>query len=146
MAAQPKTQQAKALLARVLTDDQMLDMVASGWTLERIAGHVETLTGTKLSKYYICKALQATGDRYAEAKRLQAQMHAERVAAIAEEVEQGKLDPASARVASDNRKWVASKLDPATYSERAQIDVAVTDVTALHLAQLRDRLKTVATQ
>jgi hypothetical protein len=61
-------------------------------------------------------------------------------------VEDGKIDSSSARVASDNRKWLASKLDPSTYSDKAQLDIAVTDVTALHLAALRDRLKTVNSQ
>ena len=143
---QPKTAQVKALLTRSLTKEQLLDMVANGWTLKRIGEHVGTLTGTAVSPYYVCKTLQQWPDEYSHAKKAQAEYHAARIAEIADEVEQGKLDPASARVASDNRKWVASKLDPSTYSDRVEINANITDVTQLHLAQLRDRLRVVSTQ
>jgi hypothetical protein len=146
MAAQPKTQQHKQLITRTLSEDQLLDMVATGWSQQRIATHVSELVGQPVSQYYICKTLQSFGDRYQEAKKAQAEYHAARVADLADKVEDGKIDSSSARVASDNRKWLASKLDPSTYSDKAQLDIAVTDVTALHLAALRDRLKTVVTQ
>ena len=144
--AQPKTQQHKQLITKTISEDQLLDMVATGWSQQRIATHVSELIGQPVSQYYICKTLQSFGDRYQEAKKAQAEYHAARVADLADKVEDGKIDSSSARVASDNRKWLASKLDPSTYSDKAQLDIAVTDVTALHLAALRDRLKTIATQ
>ena len=146
MAAQPKTQQHKQLITKTISEDQLLDMVATGWSQRRIADHVSQLVGQPVSQYYVCKTLQTFGDRYQEAKKAQAEYHAERIADLADKVEDGKIDSSSARVASDNRKWLASKLDPSTYSDKAQLDIAVTDVTALHLAALRDRLKTVGTQ
>jgi hypothetical protein len=146
MAAQPKTQQHKQLITRTVSEEQLLDMVATGWSQRRIADHVSQLVGQPVSQYYVCKTLQTFGDRYQEAKKAQAEYHAERIADLADKVEDGKIDSSSARVASDNRKWLASKLDPSTYSDKAQLDIAVTDVTALHLAALRDRLKTVVTQ
>ena len=146
MAAQPKTQQHKQLITRTVSEDQLLDMVATGWSQRRIADHVSQLVGQPVSQYYVCKTLQTFGDRYQEAKKAQAEYHAATVADLADKVEDGKIDSSSARVASDNRKWLASKLDPSTYSDKAQLDIAVTDVTALHLAALRDRLKTVDTQ
>ena len=146
MAAQPKTQQHKALILNTLTEDALLDMVATGWTQQRIADHVSQLTNTPISQYYVSKTLTSLGDKYTEAKKAQAEYHASKVADLADKVEGGKIDSSSARVASENRRWLASKLDPSTYSDKAQIDVAITDVTALHLAQLRDRLKTVASQ
>ena len=146
MAAQPKTQQHKQLITRTVSEDQLLDMVATGWSQRRIADHVSQLVGQPVSQYYVCKTLQTFGDRYQEAKKAQAEYHAERIADLADKVEDGKIDSSSARVASDNRKWLASKLDPSTYSDKAQLDIAVTDVTALHLAALRDRLKTVNSQ
>jgi hypothetical protein len=146
MAAQPKTQQKKALVVRTLSKERLLDMVATGWTQQRIADHVTELTGEQVSQYYISKTLTSFGDEYRAAKQAQAEYHAARIADISDKVEQGTMDPASARVSSDNRKWLASKLDPGTYSEKAQIDIAVTDVTALHIASLRDRLKTVSNQ
>lgn len=146
MAAQPKTQQHKQLITKTISEDQLLDMVATGWSQRRIADHVSQLVGQPVSQYYVCKTLQTFGDRYQEAKKAQAEYHAERIADLADKVEDGKIDSSSARVASDNRKWLASKLDPSTYSDKAQLDIAVTDVTALHLAALRDRLRTVNPQ
>ena len=146
MAAQPKTQQHKALILNTLTEDALLDMVATGWTQQRIADHVSKLTNVPVSQYYVSKTLTGLGEKYQAAKKAQAEYHASRIADLADKVEDGKIDSSSARVASENRRWLASKLDPSTYSDKAQLDIAVTDVTALHLAQLRDRLKTVSVQ
>lgn len=146
MPSKPKTQQKKALITNTVSEQALLDMVCEGWTHRKIAAHVEQLTGEPISCYYVTKTLQSLGDRYTEAKRIQAEYHASKLAEISDRVEEGKLDPASARVSSDNRKWLAAKLNPSEYSERAQIDVAVTDVTQLHLHALRERLRVVGTQ
>lgn len=143
MAARPKTRQMKALIKRTLSEDALLEMVATGWTLQKIGDHIESLTGKPCSKYYVCKALQACGQRYTAAKQAQAQLQAERVADIADRVESGQLDPASARVASENRRWVASKLDPQTYGERQALDIRVADVTEMHLQALKQRMQTI---
>jgi transposase len=146
MSSQPKTQQIKALVSRTIPKESLLDLIAEGWTLQRIADRVTEETGTKVTPYYVCKTLQSFGEEYTAAKKAQAEYHAARVSEISDKVEKGQIDPQSARVSSDNRKWLASKLDPSTYSDKAQIDIAVTDVTALHIASLRDRLKTVSNQ
>lgn len=143
MAAQPKTQQAKALVTRTLSREQLLDMVATGWTQQKIADHVTTLTGQPISQYYICKTLQSFGEDYLAAKKAQANFQAERVIEIADKVENGTLDPASARISSDNRKWVASKLDPSTYGDRVAIDAQVTDVAAMHIAAMKEAMRVV---
>ncbi len=118
-------------------------MVATGWTQQKIADHVTELTGVPVSQYYVCKTLQSFGDDYQAAKKAQAQYQAERVSALADKVEQGTLDPASARVASDNRKWVASKLDPSTYGDKVAMDVQLTDITQLHMQAMRDAMRVV---
>jgi hypothetical protein len=145
MVSQPKTAQTKALVNRTLSKDQLLEMIATGWTVRRIADHVSSLVGEPISHYYIVKTLQSYGEDYQEAKKQQARLQAERVADIADKVEEGKLDAASARVAADNRKWVASKLDPSTYGDRVAMDVQLTDVTAMHLQAMRDAMKIVTT-
>jgi hypothetical protein len=144
MAAQPKTQQVKALVTRALTKDQLLEMVATGWTQRRIAEHITELTGQPCTSYYICKTLQSFGDEYVTAKKTQAEYHASRVADISDKVEEGKLDPASARVSSDNRRWLAARLDPSSYGDRIQADIQLTDVTAMHLEAMRNAMKTVS--
>jgi hypothetical protein len=146
MAAQLKTQQKTALITRSLSKEGLLDKIATGTTIRQLAAELEILTGQTITPYYVCKCLQSFGDEYTEAKKAQAQYQAERVAEIADKVENGTLDPASARISSDNRKWVASKLDPSTYGDRVAMDVALTDVTQLHLASLRDAMKVVSTQ
>ena len=143
MAAQPKTRQMRALITRTLSKEQLLDMVASGWTQQRIADHIRELTGAPVTQYYVSKTLTALGDEYVAAKKAQAALQAERVLDIADKVESGTLDPSSARVSSENRRWVASKLDPATYGDRIQADVNLTDVTALHLEALRNAMRVV---
>ena len=146
MAAQPKTAQAKALITRTLSKDQLLDMVATGWTQQKIADHVSQITGNKVSQYYVCKTLQSFGDDYLAAKRAQAQFQAEKIVDIADRVEAGTLDPASARISSDNRKWVASKLDPSNYGDRLEVNATTLDVTQLHLEAMRQAMQTVSKQ
>ena len=146
MPSQPKTKQKAALITKTLSREQLLDMVATGWTQRKIAQHVSQLTGQEVSQYYICKTLQSLGPDYEAAKREQAQYHAERIAEIADKVEEGTLDPASARISSDNRKWIASRLDPSQYGDKIQADIAVTDVTQMHLQAMREALKIVSTQ
>jgi hypothetical protein len=143
MASQPKTKQAIATISRAIHKDALLEMVATGWTQQKIADHVTELTGIPVSQYYVCKTLQSFGDDYQAAKKAQAQYQAERVSALADKVEQGTLDPASARVASDNRKWVASKLDPSAYGDKVAMDVQLTDVTQMHLQAMRDAMRVV---
>ena len=115
----------------------MLGYVAEGYTLRRIAAVAEAETGKKYSPYYIGKLLKSYGEDYEEAKKLQALHHADRVGEIAEEVETGTLDPASARVSSDNRKWLAARMNPREYGDKIQADIQVTDMTTLHLEALR---------
>ena len=129
-----------ALVTRAIPKERMLGLVASGYTLRKIAALVEEETGKKLSAYYICKLLQSYGDDYEAAKKMQALHHADRLGEIAAEVEQGTLDPASARVSSDNRKWLAARLNPREYGDKIQADIQVTDMTTLHLEALRQRL------
>jgi hypothetical protein len=145
MAAQPKTQQAKALILRTLTKERLLDMVAEGWTQWRIAHHVTELTGQPISQYYVSKLLNSL-EEYPAAKKAAAEYHAGKVAESAEQVEQGKLDPASARVSAESRKWLASKLDPQSFGDRTAIDLAVTDVTQMHLTAMREAMRVVSTQ
>jgi hypothetical protein len=146
MPSQPKTAQKTAMVTRAVSKEWLLDAVATGWTQRKIAQHVSQLTGQEVSQYYICKTLQSLGPDYDAAKREQAQYHAERIAEIADKVEEGTLDPASARISSDNRKWIAARLDPSQYGDKIQADIAVTDVTQMHLQAMREALKIVSTQ
>ncbi len=67
---------------------------------------------------------------YARARQDAADTLADQIRELAGRVEKGKLEPNAGRVAIDALKWIASKLKPREYGDRAQIDVAArVDVT-----------------
>ena len=55
------------------------------------------------------------------ARQASADLFAERILELAEEVVAGKLDPAAARVAIDALKWTASKLKPKRYGDTQRL-------------------------
>ncbi len=68
---------------------------------------------------------------YARAREDAADTLADQIRELAGRVEKGKLEPNAGRVAIDALKWIASKLKPRQYGDRAQLDVAArVDVTA----------------
>jgi hypothetical protein len=145
MASQSKTQQNRAVVLRAIGEPELLDLVSNGWSHRRIAARVTEITGKPISCYYITKCLQSL-EGYPEAKKANAEYHAGKVADAAEAVANGTLDPASARVASENHKWLASKMDPSVYSDKVAVDMQIVDLTRVHLDSLRDRLRTVSNQ
>ena len=56
--------------------------------------------------------------RYARARQMQADALAEDVVRIADE----EPDPAKARVRTDARKWLASKVNPAKFADKQQLE------------------------
>ena len=67
---------------------------------------------------------------YARARQDAADTLADEIRELAGRVERGELEPNAGRVAIDALKWVASKLKPREYGDRAQLDVAASvDVT-----------------
>lgn len=63
-------------------------------------------------------------DKYARARELQAEAHADSITSAAEGALRGEHDPYAARVFIDAMKWQASKLRPKIYGDR--IDVTAT--------------------
>ena len=59
-------------------------------------------------------------DNYARAKSDSADADSDKIAAIAEDVIIGKVDPQSARVAIDALKWMAGKKRPKKYGDRVE--------------------------
>jgi len=137
MANQSRTRQAIATIARALPKERILGLIAEGMTIRRIAALIESETGRKFSPYYVGKALKSYGEDYEQAKYLQAQNNVDRMQEITENVVEGKIDPASARIASDNYKWLAAKQNPREFGDKIQAEIQVTDMTQLHLQALR---------
>jgi hypothetical protein len=44
------------------------------------------------------------------------------------------------------RQWLAERMDPKRWGNKVQNDVRITDTTALHLAAVRDLMRTVSVQ
>ena len=141
--SQPRTRQMLALLRKNYTATEMLGRIADGATHKQLAAEATERCGVNISGYYINRYLQGLGDAYAEAKRAKAQTLADRIASTSEDVLTGKVDPASARVSTDNWKWLASRLDKEQFGERLEVTQAV-DISAQHLAALRTALRVAA--
>ncbi len=67
---------------------------------------------------------------YARAREDAADTLADQIREMAGRVERGELEPNAGRVAIDALKWIASKLKPREYGDRAQLDMTASlDVT-----------------
>tara|TARA_R100000655_G_scaffold86196_1_gene126151 strand:+ start:647 stop:1162 length:516 start_codon:yes stop_codon:yes gene_type:complete len=80
-------------------------------------------------------------NRYARAKSARVDGLSQKVLKIADDVEAGVLDPQAGRVAADQYKWAASKFYPKMFGEKIQANVQVTDLTKLHLEEVRQYAK-----
>jgi len=58
-------------------------------------------------------------ERYAHAREAQAEAHADRIVEIADDTE---IDPNHKRIMVDARKWIASKLKPKRYGDKAEVE------------------------
>ena len=74
---------------------------------------------------------------YARAREARASYHAARIDKMADDVENGLIDPTAARTSADMRKWLAARMDPKQWGDRIQADIKTLDVTQLHLEALR---------
>jgi hypothetical protein len=80
------------------------------------------------------------------ARRARAMWHVDRIETLADSVEQERIDPHAAKVASDIRRWVASRLDMQQWGDKVQQKIEITDTTKLHLEAVRNLMKTVSVQ
>lgn len=149
MPSQPKTRQTLKRIDAELPLDEMLARVAEGATQKDLAALVSERLGQPVSQYYVSRWINADPDRaeaWKQAKQQAADRYADVVAETIEDVKTGKLDPNSAKVVSSNAQWLAARLSPSKWGDRLQVEQTTLDVTALHLEQLRQRLKTVTVQ
>ena len=58
-------------------------------------------------------------EQYARAREAQAESHADRIVEIADD---DTIDPNHKRIMVDARKWVASKLKPKRYGDKAEVE------------------------
>lgn len=131
MAGRPKT---KAILASLdkIGLDAILEKLGEGATTAEIA------TACGVSRPMLSKFLNLPEhrDKYTLARETRAANHAERIEELANMVEAGTMEPNTARVSIDARKWIAARMDPSRWADNkgVQVNVSITD---LHLGSLR---------
>ena len=76
--------------------------------------------------------------RYEDARMSRTHYHSAKIEEILNDLENGKIEPQTARVSIDARKWLASKMYPKFFSDRLEVkhDLSV-DVRKQHIEELR---------
>jgi hypothetical protein len=64
-------------------------------------------------------------ERYERARLARAEWHVADIEEMLTEVRTGDLDPARARVIAENKRWIASRMDPHLWGEKVQINAEV---------------------
>lgn len=122
--------------------DQILEAVAGGTGLVTFLKRNETFPSYPTVMRWI-RANPEFAASYAQAREDMADADADKIADVAQRVEDGLIDPNAARVAIDAYKWSAGKRRPKRYGERLEVEqtslVAVThtlDVSNLTIEEL----------
>ena len=85
-------------------------------------------------------------EKYELVRNARALANAERIEELASKVELEQIDPNAAKVSIGARQWLAERMDAKRWGNKIQQDIKVTDTTQLHLAAIRDLMKTVSVQ
>ena len=64
-------------------------------------------------------------DKYERARIARAEWHVSDIESMMTEVRQGALEPAAARVIAENKRWLASRMDPHLWGEKVQVEANV---------------------
>lgn len=67
----------------------------------------------------------ARKERYERSRLSRAEWHVADIEEMLTEVRKGDLDPARARVIAENKRWIASRMDPHLWGEKVQINAEV---------------------
>ena len=118
-------------------DEQVFERIAAGWPMQRIADAVGCSRGLL---YSFVKSSEQRKEKFAVARRISADAHAEAGLQILDEV--AKLDDLSSaqvRAAysrSKYRRWLATIADPDTYAAKPKV-TGEPSLGELHLAALK---------
>lgn len=140
----------KELTKRLIKDnkfwDGLFDAIGQGASLAELCRDLRwcDLPGDNIPYSAVWASIDVREDltrRYAHAKSARADSLSQKIQNIADDVKEGVLDPNAGRVAADQYKWLASKFYPKMFGEKIQADVRVTDLTKLHLDEVRQYAK-----
>lgn len=67
----------------------------------------------------------ARKDQYERARIARAEWHVSDIESMMTEVRSGDLDPSAARVIAENKRWLASRMDPHLWGEKVQVEANV---------------------
>lgn len=67
----------------------------------------------------------ARKDQYERARIARAEWHVSDIESMMTEVRRGDLDPSAARVIAENKRWLASRMDPHLWGEKVQVEANV---------------------
>ena len=126
--------------------DSLFENLGEGASLAELCRDLKwfNMPGKSLPYTSVWVAIDVREDlanRYARAKSARVDGLSQKVLKIADDVEAGVLDPQAGRVAADQYKWAASKFYPKMFGDKIQADVRVTDLTKLHLEEVRQYAK-----
>lgn len=147
MASQPKTRQTLKAITQELPLEEMLARVAEGATQTQLAALVSERLGKPTSQYYISKWISSDPDRqeaWRKAKQLAADKYADQVAETIEAVKQGTMGANEAKTVMSGAQWLASRLSPAQWGDRLEVNQTTVDITALHIEAMRNQMRTVS--
>jgi len=99
--------------------DEILRRLSNGETLRRICAEEGKPAASTVSMWAINDEPPGFAERYARARMLQADALAEEAAEISDH---GSGDPVRDRLRVDTRKWLASKINPARFGDRQQLE------------------------
>ena len=74
-------------------------------------------------------------EKYARAREIQAEVYADEIIHISDEVKPDAAEVAKARLQTDNRKWIASKLRPKKYGDATMLKHADADGNKIDFAE-----------
>ena len=101
--------------------DEILSHIAAGESLTAISKD-KHLPARKTFCQWLDQRPALYG-RYVRARELQADSYADKIADTSKKLLDGEMDPNAARVAIDGFKWIACKLRPGQYGDRAELKV-----------------------
>jgi hypothetical protein len=142
MAGRPKMKERRERSLRLREKpefwDALFEEIAGGMALMEFA-RIHDLPYTTVREWILKD--DALAQRFAHARSLRADRNAAAIERLAQEVEDGGLDPHRAKVSIDARKWIAERMDPQAFGQKQALDIKVQDVSKLHLEALRERMK-----
>lgn len=117
--------------------DDILDAISGGSSLRKACNDA----GVAASSFI--KAVtdeQELFERYARARKAQAEWLFDTIGLIEDGTLAGKIDPQAARVVIDARKWRLAKLHPREYGDKSQVDMISSDGSMRMPAEIALRL------